>query len=323
MRTVARRMLLRAAALGVAAGGCTSVFTQSGVSPVPASPSPGPISLRLSARIRLHMFQTGWVAVKQEHRSFSSPGTLRLPAIIASAMWTEWLPITAYVIEHPEGLNVVDTGETAQISNPNYAACDPIAGLFYRKNLKFLVEPKDEIGPQMARAGMSADRVRNVVMTHLHSDHMCGMGFFPKARFWISAGAVAGHSGALMCRIPAELNIKPVHQTERAIGVFAQSMPLTKDGTLSLVPTPGHANGHQSVLIQDQGTSLCLVGDAAFTVGQIQDGTVAGIVENHRAALDSAMLLKLQMKHFQTVMLPTHDPGNVARLADLKLRLAL
>jgi putative intracellular protease/amidase len=28
--------------------------------------------------------------------------------------WTEWLPICAWVVEHPEGVIVVDTGETAR-----------------------------------------------------------------------------------------------------------------------------------------------------------------------------------------------------------------
>ena len=103
-----------------------------------AKTSPHPISVQLGADIRLTMFQTGWVAVKKPHLEFSGPAALRVPAILSSLSWTEWLPITAFVIEHPEGVIVVDTGETMQmVSDPDYPACDPGSRFFYSRNLRF------------------------------------------------------------------------------------------------------------------------------------------------------------------------------------------
>lgn len=311
-----RRRLLGYGAVGLAAVlvGCGYQMTRPPVALSTAQASPGPVSAAVSRRIRLHMFQTGWVAVKREHRSFDGVPSQRLPAIMASRDWTEWLPVTAFVIEHPDGLFLVDTGETARILEPDYSACDPITGMFYRNNLQFSLAEDDEIGPQMMRAGLLPDRVAKVVMTHLHSDHMGGMRWFPKAQFLISAAARAGHTGALMCRIPPSLDLRSVNHGDRTAGVFAQSTALTTDGTISIVPTPGHANGHQSVLISDEGRSVCLVGDAAFSQRQAVDGDIGGIVENHRAATTSAQLLKAQLTQFQTVLLPTHDTENASRL---------
>lgn len=263
------------------------------------------------------MFQTGWVAVKQEHRSFSGPSALRFPAIMSSRSWTEWMPVTAFVIEHLEGLIVVDTGETARILEPDYTACDAGTAMFYRRNLQFALSEADELGPQMRRKGLDPNRVSKVIMTHLHSDHMGGMRHFPRAEFLVSQRASTGHTGALMCRIPKGLNIRAVAMEDAQTGVFPQSADVTTDGAIRIVPTPGHADGHQSVLIADEGKSVCVVGDAAFSLRQIIDEEIGGIVANVPDTRRSAKLLKQQNEVFRTVMLPTHDAENSARLSAL------
>ncbi len=314
---ISRRRVLGMGTIGAGASlaGCGVLMSEGSSKLQPPLPSPGPVTMRIGRGMKLHMFQTGWVAVKQEHRAFNGPAVLRLPAILASRTWTEWMPITAFVIEHPEGMIVVDKGETARSTELGYAACDAITGMFYRNNLRFALQSSDEIGPQMERAGLAPERVTRVVMTHLHSDHMGGMGWFPKAEFLISEVASRGHTGALMCRIPADLNISPVRSDEISVGVFSHSTPLTRDGAVSIVPTPGHANGHQSVLIQSDGRSICLVGDAVFTLEQAMIDEVGGIVESVADALRTSRLLKAQVQEFRTLLLPAHDAGNAARMA--------
>lgn len=311
-----RRKMLGYGALGAglaAVGGCAYLITRPVQALAGAPASPAPVSAQISSRIRLHMIQTGWVAVKKEHRAFSSPAGLRLPAIMASQNWTEWMPVTAYLIEHPEGLIAVDTGETARISDPDYTACDGVTGMFYGRNLQFDVRRDEEMGAQLIRAGISPERVEKVVMTHLHSDHMGGMSAFPNAQFFVSDAARSGHAGALMCRLPTSTNFARVTYEENLRGVFTNTMPITEDGAICIIPTPGHANGHQSVLIEDEGKSVCIVGDAAFSLDQIKNGEIGGIVESHADAARSAQMLKQQIDGFGTIMLPTHDPDNRVR----------
>lgn len=315
---MSRRSLLSVGAWGLVGVGVTGCAAGSVAQPVTASAaaprrSP-PVSVAVSRRITLHMLQTGWVAVKREHRQFGGPSALRIPAIMASTAWTEWLPITAFVIEHPDGVLMVDTGETPRIHDPGYTACDPITGFFYRHNLRFQIGQDEGIAGQLQAAGIAPDRVTKVVMTHLHSDHMGGMAAFPRAEFIVSAAARSGHTGALMCRIPSDLAISATALLDRPAGVFDRSMPLTADGSVSIIPTPGHAEGHQSVLIEDEGRSVCLVGDAAFSRDQIEDGTIGGIVHSVADARASAQKLRQQSQAFSTLMLPTHDPGNADRL---------
>lgn len=308
-----KKVTVAATATGLLSGCATSNH------PASATPSPRPIPVQLNDDIKLTMFQTGWVAVKKPHLEFSGPAALRIPAIITSLSWTDWLPITAFVVEHPEGVFVVDTGETAQmVSDPDYPACGSGNRFFYRHNLKFILNDTDEIGSQMRQQGIDPDSVSKVIMTHLHSDHMGGMRHFPRAQFIISQKAIAGHTGALLCRVPDNLNIQPTNLNNTSVGAFKQSQPVTKDGTIKIVPTPGHANGHQSVIIDTDGVSICLVGDAAFSLQQIISGRVGGVVENVSDAKASAQALKIQHQEYNTIMLPTHDPQNAQRLASLR-----
>jgi Metallo-beta-lactamase superfamily len=91
--------------------------------------------------------------------------------------WTEPLPIYAFAIEHPEGVIVVDTGETARASQPGYfAGWHPGVRAF-----REWVEPEQEIGPQLGRLGIRPSDVRWLVMTHLHTDHAGRLHHFPRS----------------------------------------------------------------------------------------------------------------------------------------------
>ena len=86
VRKVTRRRLVSFAGLGAlaAVGGCVYSVTRPVAALATPSPSPGPVTGQLGGRIRIHMFQTGWVAVKEEHKAFSGPASLRISAIMAS-----------------------------------------------------------------------------------------------------------------------------------------------------------------------------------------------------------------------------------------------
>ena len=63
--------------------------------------------------MKIHAIQTGTVAITTAWREGVGHGRRRLLNTILDREWTEPLPIYAFAIEHPEGVIVVDTGETA------------------------------------------------------------------------------------------------------------------------------------------------------------------------------------------------------------------
>lgn len=122
--------------------------------------------------MKIHVLQTGTVRVHERQRAGKGRGVGRFVRTLLDSQWTEPLPIFAWVIEHPEGLIVVDTGETARTSEPGYF---PRWHPYYRLAVRADVQEHEEIGPRMQAAGLSPRDVRWVVMTHLHTDHAGGL----------------------------------------------------------------------------------------------------------------------------------------------------
>jgi N-acyl homoserine lactone hydrolase len=101
--------------------------------------------------MRIHAIQTGTVAITQNWRRGKGYGSIRRLNTLLDRRWTEPLPIYAWVVEHPEGVIVVDTGETASASQPGYF---PGWQPYFRFAVKEWVRPEEEIGPQLRALGM-------------------------------------------------------------------------------------------------------------------------------------------------------------------------
>jgi N-acyl homoserine lactone hydrolase len=99
--------------------------------------------------MRVHAIQTGSVAIKRRQTQGRGRGVRRLLYTLIDREWTEPLPIYAWVIEHPEGIIVVDSGETARASQPGYL---PRWHPYYRYGVKLFVSAEQEIGPQLEAA---------------------------------------------------------------------------------------------------------------------------------------------------------------------------
>ena len=61
--------------------------------------------------MKVHAIQTGFVRIKSAQVEGRGQGLSRRLAIFTDQDWTEWLPTYAWVIDHREGVIVVDTGQ--------------------------------------------------------------------------------------------------------------------------------------------------------------------------------------------------------------------
>ncbi len=271
----------------------------------------------MAAVMVIHPIQTGSVAIKTNQRQSKGSGMRRILNTLTDRTWTERLPIHAWLIEHDEGLIVVDTGETALASTPGYY---PGWHPYYRFGIRPHIELDDEIGPQIRRLGFETDDVRCVVLTHLHTDHVGGLRHFPGARIlvtrreWEVASGLRGRlRGFLNHRWPAWLRPELVEYESHPMGPFERSRVLTAAADVVLVPTPGHTEGHQSVVVRQAGTMFFLAGDAAYTERLMLDGRIDGVARDERAAYQTLERIRTFSRQEPTVFLPAHDPETTAR----------
>jgi glyoxylase-like metal-dependent hydrolase (beta-lactamase superfamily II) len=268
--------------------------------------------------MRVHAIQTGTVAIKQRQRRGKGAGIVRLINTMLDREWTEPLPIYAWVIEHPEGLIVVDTGETSRTSEPGYF---PAWHPYHRLCVRLDVAAEQEIGPQMCALGLSPDDVRWVVMTHLHTDHAGGLHHFPKAEILVSrkefaaASGLAGQRrGYLPHRWPTWFAPRLLDLPAAPFGPFPQSLALTGSGDILLVPTEGHTVGHLSVIVMQPEVNLFLAGDVSYTQQLMLDQAVDGVAPKEQLARESLRRIARFVEEQPTIFLPSHDPETVQRL---------
>jgi N-acyl homoserine lactone hydrolase len=275
--------------------------------PLPSS-APATAQVVTASGIRIHALRTGWVAVKITHRELNVPSWWAVPSIFLGQTWAAWMPIITFAIEHPEGVVLVDTGPSPQINDANYYACDKTNQFFYQRNMRFSVPAGDTLGPRLAQAGIDVAKVRALVITHFHADHIGGVDLVPQALAYTGAGNWPSHTGAFTCRLPA--GFAPTVMTFDN----DQGAALTADGKVRIVPLPGHTPGHVGVTVTDGGRVWLMAGDATFDQDQTERGAVTGVSQSIPVAIATQALLKSANAGGQVTVLPAHDPSVFSRL---------
>jgi N-acyl homoserine lactone hydrolase len=264
--------------------------------------------------MKLHALSTGKVKIKQHAVRAKGLGAMRMVNVLLDSEWTDWLPIHVCLLEHHDGLIVVDTGERHD------APVLPV--------VKLQVQPETDLVYQLKRMGINpAKDVRCVIQTHLHGDHIGGIGGFGQTPIMISAlewQGMQGVSGWLTRQIakvtiPSTLNPAIIAFTSTPFGSFEQSCPVTKDGTVKIVPTPGHTNGHVSVIAQSEGINYFLAGDTSYSQTAMLEQIPSGFSTNALLELETHAKIRAFSQQNPTVYLPSHDPGSKIRLAQKQI----
>jgi len=193
-----------------------------------------------------------------------------------------WVPIHAYLLEHPkEGLMLLDAGICSAQAHQHSQYYRGILRLILDED-EYAQEPNETLPEQLKRRGFRCDDVRTVILTHLHEDHVGGLRYLPKAKVVVSEAEWNAKRMKMFGFIPMfyEPSFSAVEHWERvrfesgAFHTFDRSHDLLGDGSVRLLPTPGHTPGHTCALIEMGGYQLMVTGDCLYTLRHLATAQV-------------------------------------------------
>ena len=153
---------------------------------------------------------------------------------------------TCYLIKHTQGWFLWDTGiADAVAAMPNgLAPADPKAVTWRR--------PKT-LEAQLDQLGVKPADIKRIGVSHTHPDHIGNVELFPQATLYVQKAEYdwPGTNN--------EPRFKPSHPVELLSG----DKDVFGDGSVTVLSTPGHTPGHQSLLVKLPKTgAVVLSGDA-------------------------------------------------------------
>jgi len=238
---------------------------------------------------------------------------------IADSRFTEWLPIWVMIIEHPEGVFVIDAGEIMEVNDKNYFKSSGfIAKWFDTSQFKFDVAPGEEIDQQLQALNIPIAKVKAVILSHLHFDHTDGIKYFPSTPIMVSKSEWQKPFGDLPKLYPAWF--KPtLLEMNSTHDVFGKAHYITQAKDIILVETPGHTYHHCSVLLKMDGLHIMFAADICYTQQQLLQGGFPGNNTSNRTAKATYDVITAFANKHATVFLPSHDPGAADRLKELAI----
>ena len=246
-----------------------------------------------------------------------STGTHAGPTCVIrpAAPWAGWTPFTILcgLLVHPsEGLSLIDGGYGLQDVERGCKSPSRGFNLITRPR----VSERDTAVQQLRAAGYDPGDVRHIIVTHLHWDHAGGLLDFPGATVHVHEAEFTEAQRASMgydSRQLVDVQRWMIHAVDGDpyLG-FPTSHDLFRDGSVVLLPTPGHSVGHLAVLVRTSRESFLFVGDAFHQWSDLDENTRAWLFQwiarhNGQKWAESLQRIRaLAAAEPCTILLPSH-----------------
>jgi N-acyl homoserine lactone hydrolase len=273
---------------------------------------------------RVAVLSTGSVAIRPEHVGPTRKSQTNW--LFTSRSWTKPLPINVYVIEHARGLVLFDTGQDrASVTDATYFPRG-ILGVAYSRLARFEIGEGDTLTRQLRAAGYDIAKVTTVIISHLHQDHIGGLPELGHAEILVSSDEWASLGrprpvmrGLLTSHIDLpglrwrRIDFSPLGTND--LSPFTRGLDLFDDGSLVILPTPGHTPGSVSLLVRRPGQRpLLFIGDLSYDNDLMERGGVPGSGDRHEMQASTELVNRLRATLPGLVVLGAHDPSAAGRL---------
>jgi len=237
--------------------------------------------------VRLTAMTCGWLTVNKGMFLEGEQGSLKVP-------------VPCYLIEHPKGSVLFDTGMHPDAQRDPTARLGRLAA-FHEVDF----QAGEELAARLATVGVEADRVRYVINSHLHFDHCGGNEQVPNATLVVQNREwQAAHDADL-----AQANAYLSHDYDHGHDLLTVDgeHDLFNDGSVVCIPTYGHTPGHQSLRVRTKVGEIVLAADACYLRRTLEQLHLPLVLHDRGAMLASLHSLRRLRQRGARIFFG-HDP---------------
>lgn len=239
--------------------------------------------------IKIHVLHTGKVIV-DEALPFSnvSKNPIAWTGMFRSKKHQVALPVSVYLIEHPKGLILIDTGwHTNNRDNQ-------VKNLLFQYPVNKAEIPEGKaVHEQIREMGFDIKDIDYVLMSHMHYDHADGLRHVKDAKkILLSEPEYKAIKRDKMHYLSHEwkgvaLNTFEMEYTN--LGPKGYSFDLFGDGTIQMVWCPGHSKGLCSTIIKKENKDdfVLLASDVGYANKSWKENILPGVFVDKKDAQES------------------------------------
>jgi glyoxylase-like metal-dependent hydrolase (beta-lactamase superfamily II) len=272
------------------------------------------------ADIKIHVFHTGEVCVAPDLPfGGDNSNAIKASGVFGDKSERIWLPVSAYLIEHPKGKFLVDTGWARDVS-PN-GEFDKKAQIKSLGSVLLYEVNQGRIGlgqcidEQLFKMGIKDSDIDAVLITHLDCDHANGLKQVKGAKKFMVAADEVKFANKVANKVRyykgwwegIDLTEFEWNDTEGPVG---KSYDLLGDGSIALINIPGHADGLYAVKVKnEEGKFVLLFSDGGYARKSWEEMITSGIAADKTLQKQSLAGIREQSLDPNCVeSRPNHDP---------------
>ena len=183
-------------------------------------------------------------------------------------------PIPAYLIKHPKGMALFDTG----------------LGVRYRRAADAQIggpgpdfDESADIAMRLRAMDVDPAEVKWIINSHLHLDHCGGNASIPNATVIVQSRELAVARAQADGKMYNPLDYEVGHPFLAIDGEY----DLYGDGSVILFPTFGHTPGHQSARVKLPGGDVILAADCCYLKRNLDELTTSPTDHDRAASLET------------------------------------
>lgn len=216
------------------------------------------------------------------------------------------LPVSAWLVRHPRGTVLFDTGMPASFVEGS----DRTQRVSELMAIGFGAD--DTVGAQLEAMSQDPERVDFVVISHLHFDHVGGLSMIPNAtlviqrREWEAGMAVTHDAETFHERKDYDLG--------HTLRLVDGEHDLFGDDAVVCIPTPGHTVGHQSLRLRlSTGQQVVLTADCCYFARTLDGGALPTFGDDLDEQRRSLVRLR-KLRADGATIIPGHDINLVSSM---------